>query len=149
MDDEEVDDKESSYELKDSLYLDEIRVQAIECMESFFVDKKYWAGGSISKKKLLCEENIITVIQTSVLDALDVAYACLTEQRPQSYKTINPGWEVELCYETLKSCPRRMVPKCFAGGIMLVYLSLCQGIDYIEKLKEINTLLQGNYNSAI
>jgi hypothetical protein len=147
-------EKDSLYELEDSPHLSDIRTQAIECMETFFADKKYWAGGKIAKSKLYSEENIATVMDTNILDALDVAHACLAEQQPQSYKTHEDGeeikgWSIPLCYEILKSCPLRMIPKCFAGGILLVYLSLCQGINYLDKLKELKTTLRGKYNSTI
>lgn len=156
MVDEELTDeeRESRYELDDSPHVRDIRTQAVECMEAFFADKKYWAGGKIAKSKLYSEENVKTVMETSILDALDVAYACLLEQQPQSYKTHEDGeeikgWSIPLCYEVLKACPRRMIPKCFAGGILLVYLSLCQGINYLDKLKEINATLKGKYTSTI
>jgi hypothetical protein len=153
--DEESEDKDSLYELANSPHKVDIRTQVVECMEAFFADKKYWAGGKIAPKKLYTEENIITVMQTNILDALDVAYECLLEQKPQSHKITDDdgeemkGWDIVLCYEILKSCPRRMIPKCFAGGILLVYLALCQGVNYIDKLKEHNTTLKGHYNSTI
>lgn len=164
--DDKEDDKEFHYELSQSEHVDDIRLQAIECMDLFFVDKKYWAGGKIAKSKLFTEENIVTVMGTTILDAIDVAYLCLAEQQPQSYKTKErrmvqtddgleekeveiKGWMIQLCYDILKACPRRMVPKCHAGGILLVYLSLCQGINYLEKLKEVNATLKGKYNSTI
>lgn len=148
------DDKENLYDLEASKYHNDIRMQAIECMWAFFADKNYWAGGKIPKSKLLSEENILAVMQTNIIDALDVAYACLEEQKPQRYITHQneeeiKGWEIPLCYEVLKACPQRMIPKCFAGGILLTYLSLCQGINYLEKLKEVNAALKDNYNTTI
>lgn len=147
-------EKENLYDLEASPHLNDIRKQAVECMEAFFLDKKYWAGGKIPKSKLFSEENVVAVMQTNILDALDVAYACLEEQKPQRYTTHQDGeeikgWAIPLCYEVLKACPKRMIPKCFAGGILLVYLSLCQGINYLEKLKEVNATLKGNYNNTI
>jgi hypothetical protein len=145
-DDEEVNE---GYDVSNSPHVADIRKEAIECMEIFFADKKYWAGGNISKTKLFSEENIQTAMSTNILDALDVAYECLAEQEPQSYTNREKGWAIELCYEVLKSCPRRMIPKCNAGGILLVYLSICQGVDYIDKLKKFNSKLSGSYNTAI
>jgi hypothetical protein len=134
----------------------DIREQAKECIALFFVDKKYWAGGLIPHKKLYSEENVLTVMQTNIVDAMTVAYACLETKMPENYKDmhesdgkIRKDWDVRLCYEVIKSCSRRGIPKSCAGGILLVYLSICQGVNYLEKLKEFNSSLSKYYNSTI
>jgi hypothetical protein len=148
------DDNESVYNLKNSPHLKRIRKQVKECLSSFFHDKKYWCGGPIPPEKIFREENIIAVMYTTVADALEIAHKCLEYQEPQSFirgkEEEDEDIGIIICYErVLKICPKRFVPKCFAGGIILVYLALCQGVDYLDKLKEINTLLEGNYNSVI
>jgi hypothetical protein len=147
----ESDDDDCNYELKRSPHLLDIRKQAVECLESFFFDKKYWAGGKISKQKLYSEEHILTVMETNLVDGLDVAYLCLETQKPQNFKFKGDTkkWEVELCYGVLKACPNRMIPKCFVGGILLVYLAVCQGVNYLDKLKEVNSTLKGNFSNTI
>lgn len=148
---EELDDDdgygEDEYEINKSPFKRDIRIQAIECMDAFFVDKKYWAGGGVPVSKLFSEKSIITVMQTTVNDALDVAHECLECQCPQSYDTKESDWQVKLCYSVLGECSRRFVPKCFAGGILLVYLALCQGVDYIEPLKRYNPQLHDMLNA--
>lgn len=145
--DYEVDDYDSLYDLERSPHINSIREQAIDCMELFFVDKKYWAGGAISKKKLYSEQNIMTVMQVNILDAFTVAYDCLSEQKPQNYDTSKKRWEIELCYDVIKECSRRYIPKSNAGGMLLVYLAICQGVDYFSVLKQnnANALLHGKY----
>lgn len=142
---------EDFYDLDKSPYIKGIKKQAIECMDLFFVDKKYWAGGAISKKKLYNDQNIMTVMQTNILDAFAVAYECLEMQKPQSYNIKGKGWEIQLCYNIIKECSRKYIPKCCAGGILLVYLSLCQGVEYLQVLKQSNSnvLLHGKYTITI
>jgi hypothetical protein len=148
--DSEVYDDDGDYNISSSKFHDEIRRQAIECMDLFFCDKKYWAGGKIPRNKLYTELNILVVMQTSLIDAFDVAYMVLEEKKPQSYKQIDrKGWDVYLCYEVHKQCVRRHIPKCFTGGLLIVYLAICQGVDCFEKLKQYNTSLHGKYSFAL
>ena len=149
--DEDLEEEEDLYDLEKSPHVKSIREQAIECMELFFVDKKYWAGGVIPKNKLYNEQNIMTVMQVNIQDAFAVAYECLIEQNPQRYETDKKGCEIELCFNTVKECSRRYIPKSNAGGLLLVYLAVCQGVEYLQILKQNNSnaLLHGKYITMI
>jgi len=135
MDFLEKDDIDTSYNLNSSPYLCRIKNQAIECIDYFFCDKEYWAGGKISKSKLYKEEHIKAVMEMNILDALAIAYYCLENNIPDTVDSSVKNWEIELCYDCLKQCANRYIPKCHAGGILLVYLSVCHGVDFIPTLK--------------
>ncbi len=143
------DEIDTSYDLKKSKHVEEIRAEAIKCMTVFFKKKSHWAGGSIPKTKLFKEEHIRAVMEMNIMDALALAYYCLNKSKPDSINTDQKGWDIELCYECIKECQntlvdktdlRAKIPKCHAGGILLVYLSMCHGVDFIPTLKKLGEI---------
>jgi hypothetical protein len=133
-------DLDAGYDLSSSKHVDEIRREAVECMSHFFADKTFWAGGAIAKSKLYREENIKAVMEMSVMDALAIAYYCLEKTPPDTVNTTEKGWDVKLCFECLKQCARRFIPKCHAGGMILVYLAMCHGVNYVPVLKKLKEI---------
>lgn len=136
---------EEDYDLQKTEYASVIETQARECMEVFFCDKQYWAGGAIAKSKLYRSEHVKVVMEMPLMDALAVAYYCLEKNSPDTLNTTKKNWDIHLCYDCLKQCAKRYVPKCHIGGILLVYLSLCHGVEFIsvlKKLKEIKQMLK-------
>jgi len=131
------DDIDTSYDLSKSKHVDKIRRVAVECMDHFFCDKCYWAGGKIPKSKLYREEHIRVVMEMNVMDAFALAYYCLEHNQPDTTNTKEKGWEVSLCYEAHEQCRNRWIPKCHRGGIILVYLSVCHGVDFLPTLKKL------------
>jgi hypothetical protein len=144
QDGDNEDDIDTSYDLNTSKHVDAIIKAAKECMSHFFCDKHYWAGGSIPRSKLFREEYVKVVMEMNVLDAISLAYFCLNKNPPDTVSTGKKGWDVELCYECLQQCGVRFIPKCHAGGMLLVYLALCHGVDFlptIKKLSEIKAMI--------
>jgi len=133
--DEDTADLDTSYDLSSSRYVQDIRQQAVESIDAFFVDKMFWAGGKIPKGKLYTEDHIQTVMEMNVMDALAIAHYCLERTNAEGCDCTKKGWDIKLCYNTLEECARRIIPKCFAGGILLVYLSICCGVDFLPSLK--------------
>lgn len=131
------DDFDDGYDLSKSNYLDDIRRQAVECLLVYFCDKTYWAGGDIPRCKLLRDEHVKVVLGMSMMDAFAVAYYLLERQTPDGVDTGVKGWETELCYEAYRECGRREIPKDKSGGILLVWLSVCHGIDFLPVLKRL------------
>ena len=131
------DDIDTSYNLSKSKHVDKIRRLAVECMDHFFCDKNYWAGGTIAKSKLYKEEHVRTVMEMNVMDAFALAYYCLEHNPPDTIKTKEKNWEVDLCYDALCECRARWIPKCHIGGIILVYISVCHGVDFLPTLKRL------------
>lgn len=142
-DEDEID---TSYDLSSSEHIEAIRKGAVECMGHFFSDEVFWADKQkIPKSKLYREEHIKVVMEMTVMDALAIGYYCLEKNPPDTVDTKEKGWDIELCYECLKKCSLRWIPKCYAGGLTLVYLSLCHGVNFIptlKKLHEIRALIQ-------
>ncbi len=133
----EDDEIDTSYDLSKSKHVDKIRRHALECMDHFFCDKSYWAGGKIPKGKLYKEDHIRVVMEMNIMDAFALAYYCLEHSVPDTVNTKEKGWEWKLCYEAHEQCRNRWIPKCYRGGMVLVYLSVCHGVDFLPTLKKL------------
>jgi hypothetical protein len=134
------DELDTGYDLSDSEYVPDIRKDALECMSHFFLDKEFWAGGAIAKSKLYKEDHVKVVMEFNIMDSLAIAYYCLERNPPDTVNTKEKGWDVKLCFECLRQCASRWIPKSNAGGMLLVYLSMCHGVEFlpvVKKLKEI------------
>jgi hypothetical protein len=136
-DDEDID---TSYDLSRSEHKDEIRHQIVDLMKSFFKTKTYWAGGQIPKNKLLKEEYVRAVAEMNVMDAYAIAYYCLSKNTPDGVDTSDKNWQMQLCYGIHQECGKKSVPKCHSGGIILVCLSLCYGIEFLPTLKKLHEI---------
>jgi hypothetical protein len=148
---EDADEIDTSYDLSKSKHVDKIRRVAVECMDHFFCDKTYWAGGKIPKAKLYKEEHIRVVMEMNIMDAFALAYYCLEHNKPDTVNTQDKGWEVRLCYEALDQCRNRWIPKCHIGGMILVFISVCHGVDFLptlKKLTEIKVMIAKRENEA-
>ena len=134
LQDEEI---EYDYDIEKSEHRLSIRNQAIECIERYFFGKSYWAGGKIPKSKLFREENIKIAMHISVLDAFAIAYYLLDKYDPEDVDVSKKGWEIEFCYEAYQECARKYIPKGNAAGILLIWLFVCHGLDFVPILKKI------------
>ena len=125
-------------DLFSSKHIDAIRKQAIECMDHFFCDKKYWAGGDIPDKKLYSEDHIRAVMSINTMDAHAVAYFCLARDVPDNIDIKKKNWEIYLCLDNvIDQCRKRFIPKSNRGGMLLVYLSVCHGVEFLPTLKKL------------
>lgn len=138
------DDIDTSYDLSKSKYVNRIRLVAIEYMDRFFCNKTFWAGGAIAKSKLYKEDHVRLVMEMNIMDAYALAYYCLERNVPDTVDTQDKNWTIKLVYEAHDECRNLKIPKCHTGGILLVYLSVCHGVDFLptmKKLSEIRAML--------
>lgn len=138
--DENSEDIDTSYDLSNSRYVDKIKLVAVFWMGEFFKDKFFWAGGKITKGKLFKEEHVRVVMEMNILDAYAIAYYCLEKNRPDTISVFDKHWEIKLVYDAHAECREMHVPKCYVGGILLVYLSVCHGIEFIPVMKKISEI---------
>lgn len=136
----EDDDIDTSYDLRKSKFVDRIRLVAVHAMDRFFHKKLFWAGGTIAKSKLFKEEHIRVVMEMNIMDAYALAYYSLEKNPPDTVDTQEKNWNFKLVYEAHSECRELGVPKCHIGGILLVYLSLCHGVDFIPIMKKLSEI---------
>lgn len=99
---------------------------AINHIKTFFTNKKMYFGGAILEEELLTDRYIQMVIHTNVVKGVEHAYKvlehCMTEDDENHISD-----DIRLVVKVLEECGSLGIPKCFAAGILLVYLELCEG----------------------
>jgi hypothetical protein len=128
---ESYDIRSSSDFLLDANYL------ATNYIKSFFDDKKDKYGEEISSELLNCKKRISVVLNTNIIDSVKRVYSVLgnyikitEEDISFAKKTGDVTQEIKLVNETLKSLYEFGVPQQFAGGMVILYLEFCEGIDF-------------------
>lgn len=106
-------------------------------INKFFINKKNKQGAEIHSDLLSCEKRISIVLNTNIIDSLKRTYLVLNdyikiteEDISFAKKTGNVTQEIKLVNETLKSLYEFGIPQQFAGGMIILYLEFCEGIDF-------------------
>ena len=104
---------------------------ASECIVNFFQDKEMHYGGPIPQKMILRDNYIKMVANSNICDDVDRAYKILEGSGIKS-ESINENIiadDVRLILQILDKCKDARIPKCFRGGLILMYLEFCEGIE--------------------
>ena len=103
---------------------------AISYTRSFFKSKRACGGGIVEMKEILSSENISFIMSTDIVKACDIFYEKMkTRKRPRNIRNIGPvKWDIQIFLYALKQVKSRGIPKCFQGGIVLLFLKYCKGI---------------------
>jgi hypothetical protein len=122
-----------------SLFYDDLSALAAKYVKRFFNNKTAYYGGPIDRRIIVKPHFISQVLNTSVEAAVQSVYdhwhvskmVSLREIR-RAIKNGNIPSDIESVVAVLAECAALGVPKCFAGGIMLMYFEFCEGWDFTE-----------------
>lgn len=102
----------------------------------FFKDKLLHESNAVNYD-ILDENRVLTVVNTSVISGVQKAYKALENYIIITQEDINKAKkngdvteDIKLVNETLKSLYKAGVPQQFAGGMMILYLEFCRGINF-------------------
>jgi hypothetical protein len=120
-------------DILNSNYMDDIIGVTKQYVESFFHDKPMYCGGAVPRHLLLSPQRISNVINTSMGEGIDRAYGALEKTiDPEDLRRAEQSGcvteDVKLVREVLDMLAHHKVPKCFAAGMMLMYLEFCEGV---------------------
>ena len=106
------------------------------CIGVFFQDKAMYCGGSVPKRLLQAPQYVSLVLNTDVMDGVDVAYQSLRRASHQvtweTDEATTVPREVKFVIAILNHCKTLDIPKVFATGLMLMYLEICEGVNVIS-----------------
>jgi len=107
----------------------------------YFKEKQMHYGGSIPAEVLFSPYNISLVLNTSICDGVDFSYKYI-ESNGYVVKKITetdrlPS-DVRLVLRSLHECACLNIPKQFIGGMILLNLELCEGIEGISIIRKAN-----------
>lgn len=115
-----------SQEITES-YPDKVKRHMIQ----FFEDKTTCDGHPISLDRLLTEDNISMVMNASIEAAMEIIYTALNsgfDDMDEDSGLI--GDDVKIVLTALKKCSEAKVPQEFVGGMTLLYLEFCKGLNF-------------------
>lgn len=113
-------------------FIEDIYQYARSCVVDFFKGKSHYSGGKIPMNSLLSDDRIQMVINTTISAAARTAYdgteksSWLNKNPPQEGV---PGEDVRIFISILNECSALHIPKYFAGGIALLCLEFCEGVQ--------------------
>lgn len=116
------------------LYKD-VRALVTHYIDQFFGDKMMYCGGPIPKRLLHDPTRLTMVINFDISKGVKKAYNALentiTDEEIEEAKRIGDSTnDVKMVNETLKLLARASIPQQFAGGMMIMYLDLVEGVDF-------------------
>lgn len=117
-------DEDDDLDFYSSPFHDDLREYATDCIENFFKNMMMYCGGKIPKSLLFTEKRILSLFHLDIVKAVDLAYKTIDNISQDKLKNI------ALVNETLKLLAKSGIPKYFAGGMLLMYLEFCEGIDF-------------------
>lgn len=110
------------YGEEDSILLNALKLIAKNQIISFF-DKK------ISKNILLDESHVDMVLNYDIITSVKIAYSSLKDYEISSSCLGDVTGDVRLVNSILRTLAESKVPQQFAGGMLLLYLKLIEGIN--------------------
>tara|TARA_Y100000034_G_scaffold136518_1_gene213542 strand:- start:4581 stop:5036 length:456 start_codon:yes stop_codon:yes gene_type:complete len=102
-------------------------------IQLYFAELSLFNGGPIPKSLLKRAVCVSAVLNTNICDGCDKAHLSLGEPTPAQRQAVQKSGAIlpnsEQIIAILNRCAKLRIPKCFAAGIMLIHLELCEGID--------------------
>lgn len=113
-------------------------------IRQFFQEESWYCGGPIPDD-LLCNDRNVFLLSLAFEDAIDIGHAsvakkgCLAREHPELDLVagrVSKYASVKLFPKILGICAKRRIPQNFIGGILLIYLEICERVPLL--LPEIN-----------
>lgn len=106
-----------------------------DCIKRFFSDKKMHYGGPIPEKLITSHNYLKLVANAEIGPCVDRAYEVLKDCPINCEST--DGFvadDIRLVISIIRKCYKKQIPQNFVGGLILMYLEFCEGLDveYID-----------------
>lgn len=114
----------------------DIKKIAKEYIRIFFKNKKNKDGKRINKEVLFDKQNIIKLLNINIVESTKIIYSSLENSKEFGIKSKKEDVtnEIKLVNESLKKIYNAKIPQQFAGGMLLMYLEICEGIEFNSSL---------------
>lgn len=113
-------------------FVGDVRELAADYICRFFKGRQMFCGGSISPRILKSPEYITLVLNQDICGSVDRAFEILQACGKINCESDGEGVlseDVRMIISIFEKCAVAGIPKCFAGGLMLMYLELCEGLE--------------------
>lgn len=133
MDVAEDREQQDFYELlqKNPKFMKEVKSKIAKHISTFFAGKGMHCGGHIPLSLLKSEKYVSLVLYTTLIEGLSRAYESLESFDELQESPGDPLFARDVCLvlRILNDAAERRIPKIFAGGLLLMELELCEGIE--------------------
>ena len=114
-------------------HLESLKVIGKMCLESFFKDKEMHYGGNVSRSIINSPLSMQVIWDTDISEGVQRAYRVMKRAGIGRGRTDNDIREdMQIILDKLGECSDLGIPKCFRGGMLLLYLKVCLGINIDE-----------------
>ena len=94
-------------------------------MRKFFKTKNWYNGGPIPDELIYTRRNFRLLQNVSLYEAVDLAY----ESIAKTSKIIeNKNYDLITTMKILKNCEKKKIKQEYIGGLLLLYLELCEKV---------------------
>jgi len=113
----------------DEFFQDDIKRFALYYTNLFFKNKKDYLGYDIDQDFL--ESYISIVLDFDICDGMEIIYDTIFRNSEKFKKDIKFGrpyhGDIKYVLSLLNECAKLGIPKCFASGIIIIFLKACKG----------------------
>ena len=114
---------------------DEVECPEYEAIVKFFTPQKYYCGGPIPRHLLAVPKNK-PVLKIEMAEAIHIAQEALSQVRVLAKSKWNKKIGMHLIPKILHSIEGYNIRKEQAGGLLLMYLELCEGCNWRHLVNE-------------
>jgi len=120
---------EKDLKLISKVFLSQAKDIAVENIIYFFSTKDYHSGGSIPISALVNERNITLLLNGNICGSVDRIYKILSYTDLLDEVQDYASGDIIFVLKLMSIMSKAGIPKCFIGGMMLIYLELVLGLD--------------------
>jgi len=99
-------------------------------LHKFFKDYSLHIGGSIPLDMLYTDRRLNKVLHLSFVEGVDHAHAAFSKLGVKESDSHSVPDHVMLIITTLGKLSKAGIPRCYAGGMLCLYLELVEGIEF-------------------
>lgn len=113
----------------ENVYAD-LRELVIFYLDMFFSGKKSKSGEAISPHLYRNEEVIDLIMNLSMSNGIDMIYSILKKKFKEKTTKGKLPADIDYTINILRHCARMGIPRNYAPGIIIMYLKLCEGLNF-------------------
>lgn len=104
-----------------------------DSLDTFFADKAWHLGGKIPPRLIFNHNNFRIVNNISLENAIKIAYRSLERASYlcMSKKPVVKNTDIKLCLKIIKDCEIKGIPYLYIGGMLILYLKLCEKVEIL------------------
>jgi len=97
-------------------------------IQVFFKERKWYNGGPVPYELLYTSEFFHLINNVALLDAVEMAYKGIDRQKAMAQTVYKKNIDIAITLGILHECESKNIPQDHIGGLLLMYLILCERV---------------------